>query len=367
MLKKLFISFALVIVLIGAGVFWLVSLMDPPELKAGIEQTQAEQLAYLQSSVPEKRGRILAVVSSASHFPDSEKYAGYELTELARAYWVFSVNGYEVDIASPKGGHAPANIDYEDMGPYDYAFLNSTDIQLKLQNTLALSEVRDSQYDALYFVGGKGAMFDFPNNPDIQALTRRHWQQGLPIAAICHGPAALSAVTLDNGQALIKNKRLTSFTNEEELFLIPDAAEVFPFMLESELSAQGAEFVAGNQYLGNVVIDGALVSGQNPWSVWPMAEALIRVLGHTPVERELTTEEHSINVLNTLAEDGIEKSKAHLIAIYSKPNQAVRRDLFAIHAFVSVIKGELSLASRQIRLMSLAKALSNKAKSNRRD
>jgi putative intracellular protease/amidase len=361
-LKKILLSILLLVTVLVATIIWLSTLMDEGDSKLGLDQTQAGDLPYIQSAIHERRGKILAVVSSTSHFPSDEKYAGYELTELARAYWVFHVNGYEVDIASPSGGHSPMNIDDEDMGGFDYAFLNDRDVQAKLENTLALHEVQHSNYDALYFVGGKGAMFDFPNNNAIEDLVRQHWQKGRPIAAICHGPAALSSVTLDNGEPLVKNKRLTSFTNEEELFLIPDAEQQFPFLLESELSAQGAEFIAGEQYLENLVVDGKLISGQNPWSVWVMAEALIESLGYEPVSRKKTREENSVDVLNTLAQDGIEKAEAQLISIYSVESNGVSRDLFAIHSFVSVLKGEFTSSINQIRLMKRAKSLSKQNK-----
>jgi putative intracellular protease/amidase len=101
----------------------------------------------------------------------------------------------------------------------------------KTNHTIPLAEVHADQYQAIYFVGGKGAMFDFPNNPDIHKLVVDFHQQNKTIIAVCHGPAALTQVKLSDGSALIKQKRISAFTNQEELFLIPKAKELFPFLL----------------------------------------------------------------------------------------------------------------------------------------
>ena len=161
---------------------------------------------------------------------------------MARAYYVFEANGFEVDIASPQGGNPPRVIDDEDMKEYDYAFLNDAVAQNKVQNSIPMAKVDPEQYQAVYFVGGKGAMFDFPDNPHIKSLIRKYYETGKVVGAVCHGPAALVNVTLSNGKPLLANKTISSFTSEEELFLIPDAREVFPFLLQEKLTEQGANF-----------------------------------------------------------------------------------------------------------------------------
>jgi putative intracellular protease/amidase len=110
-----------------------------------------------------------------------------------------------------------------------------------VENSILISEVDPQQYDAIYFVGGKGTMFDFPNNAHIQALVSYFSVQNKVIAAVCHGPAAFVNVKSENGKFFIENKTLSSFTNDEELFLIPKAKEIFPFLLQSKLE----DFVAG--------------------------------------------------------------------------------------------------------------------------
>jgi putative intracellular protease/amidase len=136
-------------------------------------------------------------------------------------------------------------IDDDDMAEFDYAFLNDPIAQKKAQNTLAMKDVNPSEYEAIYLVGGKGAMFDFPNNKYIQQTVRELYESGKTVAAICHGPAALVNVKLSDGSALIANKTVSSFTNDEEFYLIPNAEEIFPFLLESKLREQEANIILG--------------------------------------------------------------------------------------------------------------------------
>jgi putative intracellular protease/amidase len=130
------------------------------------------------------------------------KKTGYELTELARAYWVFQTNGFEVDIASTKGGEPPVVLDDDDMCKYDYAILNDPTAQAKAANTLLIDDVNPADYEAVYFVGGKGAMFDFPDNQAIQNIIKHLHQNDKVISAVCHGPAALANVKLDTATGL---------------------------------------------------------------------------------------------------------------------------------------------------------------------
>jgi putative intracellular protease/amidase len=267
----------------------------------------AAELALMKNAVREKRGRILAVVSSTPKTGGSKKLAGYELTELSRAYYTFRANGYEVDIASPLGG-LPV-VDKDDMGEADFAFLNDREAQDKANNTIALANVDSKAYAAVYFVGGKGAMFDFAGNPEIDRIVRDVYARGV-VGAVCHGPAALVNVKLANGELLIANKKMAGFTNAEELFLEENARKLYPFLLQDRATAAGAQFVAGREYLDNTVVDGRLVTGQNPWSTWSVAEAMIKALGHTPVARERTPEEVSVHLLSVYYRFGLDAARA---------------------------------------------------------
>lgn len=279
----------------------------------------------------------MAIVTSTKKLGNSNIPTGYELTELARAYWIFQQNGYTVDIASPNGGSANAVIDDEDMGIYDYAFLNDAAIQQQLEHTLKVEDIDTRDYAAVYFVGGKGAMFDFPNNPHIQNLVLDFFYSNKPIAAICHGPAAFTNLKTSSDKWFVEGKKLTSFTNSEELFLKPDAESIFPFLLQSRLVEQGAQFTAAPDYLANVSVYPNLITGQNPWSAWQLAEMMIRQLGHTPLYREPTHEENSIELIQYFHQSGLGATEKYI----EKNNRRYLANLVLMHSVVALMKGNL--------------------------
>ena len=301
--------------------------------------TTPAQLAMLKGVRAEARGRILAVVTSTAKAGD-DVAAGLELTELSRAYYTFVANGFEVEIASPKGGRPPVNMD-DGLVDADYAFLNDTDAQTRLANTLQLTGVDPSRYSAVYFVGGKGPMFDFAGNPDVQRLVASIYDAGGVVGAVCHGPAALIDVTLANGRKLLAGKRVTGFTNQEELFLIRNAREVFPFLLEDVLTEQAGVFSSGPKYLDHTVVDGRLVTGQNPWATWSVAESMVRALGHKPIARDPTPEERGAAVVAAYHREGV----AAAAALRDEIGPIDRRLVF-MHAVVAAMEGRLAEAYR---------------------
>lgn len=305
---------------------------------------QAEALGFVRAGVQESRGRILAVVTSTPRFGPTGKNAGYELTELARAYYVFVANGYAVDVASPQGGKAPVNIDAEDMQAIDHAFLADPVAQHKTAETLALTEVRPEHYAAVYFVGGKGAMFDFPDNPEMQRIVSAIHGRGV-VGAVCHGPAALFNVRLPDGRRLVEGRAMTGFTDAEELFLNENAREVFPFLLQERAQQLGARFVEGEMYLDHTVADGRLVTGQNPWSTWSVAEGMIRALGHAPVPRAATAEELSVRLLARYRSEGLAAALAERERL-----AGFDADLVRMHAVVAAMDWELGDAADLLRL-----------------
>lgn len=315
---------------VAAALFYLsLGLGDQPPADPS---TRPEDIAYVKRW-SEPRGRILAVVTSTERSPGGEIESGLELTELSRAYYTFLANGYAVDIASPEGGKPPVVID-EHLIDVDYAFMNDQDAQSALSRTLRLQDVDPSLYDAVYYVGGKGVMFDFAGNADVQRITVAIYGSGGVVGAICHGPAALVGVTRADGRPLIEGRQITGFTNDEELFMLPDAREIFPFLLEDRLRSSGATFVAGEMYLENTVVDGRLVTGQNANSTWSVAEGMIRALGHSPVPRLKTLEEGAMELLDLYHEKGVMAALEHV-------HQGVRADkrLLMRYALLSAIRG----------------------------
>ncbi len=340
MIKKILISVVLLIALVVGTGYWFIGLIgEMPDLKA-MESTQPSSVAYLQRKVDTGRGNILIVVTSATEMGESGKKTGYELTELSRAYYVFSVNGFEVDIASPKGGEPSAIIDDEDMTIYDFAFLNDVEAQQKVKHTIKTADVQAGNYAAVYFVGGKGAMFDFPQDEAIQAFTASIYEAGGTVSAVCHGPAALVNVQLSDGSYLIANKQVSSFTNEEELFLIPDAEVIFPFLLEDKLRERQGVFVGGTAYLQQVSKDERLLTGQNPWSVWKVAEDVIRSMGYEPVQRDKTSTEFSIDVLKTYEQFGFETARTQLQQFHADPGKPIDKVIIGMHSILAVMNVE---------------------------
>lgn len=325
-----------------------------------LTKSQASDLAYITENVPSYRGKILAVVTSTDTMGTSGKTTGYELTELARAYYVFKANGFDVDIANPLGGKPPVVLDDDDMGAFDYAFINDEIAQSKVNHSLLLKDVISDDYKAVYFVGGKGAMYDFPNNRYIQALVQDFHSSDKVIAAVCHGPAALVNVTLEDGQSFLKNKQVSGFTNKEELLLIPKAASIFPFLLQDKLTEQGAEFNEGLLYLEKISHDENLITGQNPWSVWTLAETMIVQMGYSPKPRAITGEENAVKVLNIYETKGSTDSKTVIKRMIQEEKQPISRALLIDHSAISVIQGDLIKFYDLLRLASYAKDMKPK-------
>ena len=302
-----------------------------PEAHPGIKPSE---LAYLANAVEHDRGTILAVVTSTGR-AGADIDTGYELTELARAYYVFRANGYAVQIASPKGGLAPVVID-EDLTEADYAFLNDAEAQDLVRRTRKLADVDPAAFNAVYFVGGKGAMFDFADNSDAQGLAAAVYDAGGVVGAVCHGPVALIGARLGDGTMLLEDKSVAGFTNAEELFLIPEARAVFPFLLEDGLKAEAARYSKAPKYLDHTVSDERLVTGQNPWSTWSTAEGMIRALGHEPVSRKRSPEEEATGLLAAYHGEGLETA---LTMRETMPRRDKR--LILLHALIGLMEGRL--------------------------
>ncbi|MEP0266338.1 type 1 glutamine amidotransferase domain-containing protein [Dokdonia sp.] len=315
------------------------SLIPPKDLT--LETSLVQDLPYLSENVVPRRGKILAIVTSTDKMGSSDKSTGYELTELSRAYYVFKANGFEVDIASPLGGKPPVIIDDDDMGAFDYAFLNDSIAQYKANHTIPVEDIIPDEYEAVFFAGGKGAMFDFPDNKAIQSIIRTYYQSNKVVGAVCHGPAALVHVTLDNGRPLLENKMVSGFTNDEELLLIPDAKSIFPFLLQDKIVAQGARLNKGDMYLEKVSHDKNLVTGQNPWSTWVLAETMIKQLGYTPKYREITDEENAVHILSVYNTQGSQKAKEVIKEMYQTEKKKINRVLIASHSIIAAMKGDI--------------------------
>jgi len=237
--------------------------------------------------------KVLMIVSGNGQ---GEEKPGYEFDEFSKAYSVFKGNDIVVDIASPKGGAVEAD-KYDPSKSYNAKVLVDDAIMEKLNNTLATNQVNAKAYDAVFIVGGKGAMFDLPQDQALQNIIAQIYQQQGSVAAVCHGPAALVNVKLKDGSYLVANKAINSFTNQEEKLFGQKWINDFDFMLEDKLSERGAHFQSSEIMLSHVAVDGRLITGQNPTSTVDVATALVKSLGLTPVKLTIEIEDKTLAVV----------------------------------------------------------------------
>ena len=215
---------------------------------------------------------ILFVVTSYGRI-DERHPTGLWFEEFAVPYERFAEEGYLITVASVKGGMVP--IDPRSL-PENQEPLTVKGPLQALKQTQRLMDVDVTEYDAVFFPGGHGAMFDFPQSREIAELVARFLKQGKVVAALCHGPAALTRAKYRNGIPAVQGRKLTSFSNEEEGDVKLDG--LMPFLLEDELRSLGAEVQVAPKWQDHVVVDGNLITGQNPQSSRAAAEALIRAL-----------------------------------------------------------------------------------------
>jgi putative intracellular protease/amidase len=219
---------------------------------------------------------ILFIVSSANSIGPNNLKTGNFLPEVAHPYHEFAAQGYNIDFASIQGGTPPLyGTDIKDLAdPLNKNFMNSEAL-VKFNNSAPLASVDVSGYDALFIPGGLGPMVDMPENAKLQQVIASTYERGAVISAVCHGPASLLNVKLSDGSNLIKGKRLTSFTNHEEEGY---AKNDVPFLLESALKESGAEHIGAPNWEANTIVDGRLVTGQNPASAKGVAVEVIALL-----------------------------------------------------------------------------------------
>ncbi len=240
--------------------------------------------------------RVLLVISS-NGADEGKTRPGFEMDELSQAYAVFTDNGLSVDIASPKGGLVVAD-KFNPEKSFNSRFTADPVANAKLNATLTLASVRDQTYAAVFVVGGKGAMFDLPVDADLKSLLAQTYERGGVISAVCHGPAALMNVPMKDGTSLIAGRAVTGLSNEEELLFGKRWIPMFPVLLEDGLRGAGARFSAAPMMLNHVVTDGRIVTGQNPYSTFSTAEAVVRAMGRKVAPREPLAEERSIALIS---------------------------------------------------------------------
>jgi putative intracellular protease/amidase len=222
--------------------------------------------------------RILIVVTSNDRFGDTGKKTGYYLPEVSHPVAKFKAQGYAIDFASPKGGAAPVDPSSVKRDDADNAaLLDDAELQAKLAQTLTPTQVKITDYDAIFFAGGMGTMWDFAQDERLGALAGAAYDRGAIVAAVCHGPAALLSAKLENGHFLVEGKKVAGFSNAEETAAGHD--DVIPYRLESVLKERGANYSSAALWQAHVVVSERLVTGQNPASAKGVAAEVVKLLG----------------------------------------------------------------------------------------
>lgn len=222
--------------------------------------------------------KVLIVVTNHKEYPTEKKHTGFWLGEVTHFYEIFDEAGYEIDVVSPKGGNAP--IDPRSFSLRDQSnkkYYNQASFKDKIENTLSPDQISPEAYEVMYFAGGHGSMWDFPDNESLQDLANHIYAHDGVLAAVCHGVCGLLDVKDEKGELLIKDRHVTGFSNFEEK-LIFKQKEV-PFLLESQLKTKQAIYQkAFFPFTSYVVTNGHLVTGQNPQSTKAVAKAVLSLL-----------------------------------------------------------------------------------------
>ncbi len=222
--------------------------------------------------------KILMVLTSHDQLGNTGRKTGFWLEEFAAPYFVFRDAGADVTLASPKGGQPPVDPKSdlpENQTPAMARFKQDKVAQKALSQTAKLADMKAKDFDTVFFVGGHGPMWDIVDNPDAIDLIESFYNSGKPVAAVCHASGVLHRVRI-NDALLIKGKRVTGFTDGEEEAM--HLTKVVPFLVEDELKRVGAIYQKAPDWHSFVLVDGRLVTGQNPASSGPAAKALLDLL-----------------------------------------------------------------------------------------
>ena len=222
--------------------------------------------------------KVLFVLTSHDELGNTGLKTGFWTEELAAPYYTLSDNGVEITLASPKGGHPPIDPKSEDPSSQTDATRrmdNDAVLQEKLKNTQKLSEVKNEDFDAVFYPGGHGPLWDLAEDKVSQQLIVDFYNNGKPVAFVCHAPGVLKDVKID-GEYLVKDKNVTGFTNTEEDAV--QLTDVVPFLVEDMLKENGGHYTKIQDWSPYAVVDGRLVTGQNPASSEKVAEELLKLI-----------------------------------------------------------------------------------------
>jgi putative intracellular protease/amidase len=223
--------------------------------------------------------RILMVLTSHDRLGDTGHKTGFWLEEFAAPYYILKDAGLDVTLASPKGGQPPLDPKSDDPASQTEAmrrFKNDREAQAALARTAKLSTISPEDYDGVFYPGGHGPLWDLAEDRDSIALIEALYAAGKPVAAVCHGPAALRHAKAPDGSPLVRGKAVTGFADTEEAAV--QLTKVVPFLVEDMLKQNGGKYSKAADWQPYAVSDGNLVTGQNPASSEPAARAFLEQL-----------------------------------------------------------------------------------------
>ncbi|MBK7364833.1 MAG: type 1 glutamine amidotransferase domain-containing protein [Nitrosomonas sp.] len=222
--------------------------------------------------------KILVVLTSVEKYPNLNRATGLWLGEAVHFVKKIEAAGYHVDYVSPKGGYTPIDPHSLTMADNtDWTWYQTKEFMNRLGSTLEPSKVNPNDYVAIYFAGGHGVIWDFPDNEGLQELSRKIYENGGYVSSVCHGAAGLLNIKLSDGTLLIKGKKVTGFSNEEEK--LAELDKYVPFLTETELIKRGAIYQKAKEpWVAYAVEDKRLISGQNPASGGAVADLLLKAL-----------------------------------------------------------------------------------------
>ncbi|MGX0889548.1 putative intracellular protease/amidase [Pseudomonas sp. ADAK2 TE3594] len=223
--------------------------------------------------------KILMVLTSHDQLGNTGKKTGFWLEEFAAPYYTFKDAGAQLTLVSPKGGQPPLDPKSDEPDAQTAAtdrFHKDSAAQSALASTGVLSTVRAEDYDAVFYPGGHGPLWDLAEDTFSIALIEAFYNAGKPVAAVCHAPGVLRHVKDEDGQPLVKGKRVTGFTNSEEAAV--QLTDVVPFLVEDMLKANGGLYSKADDWASYVIADGLLLTGQNPASSEETAKVLLAKL-----------------------------------------------------------------------------------------
>jgi len=224
--------------------------------------------------------KILIVLTSHADLGNTGEKTGFWVEEFAAPYYVFKDAGADITLASPKGGEPPIDPKSADPSMATDAtrrFDDDEDVQKELANTVKLTDVKAADFDAIFYPGGHGPLWDLTNDTASIALIETFFGAGKPVGAVCHAPAVLLNARTKDGEALVKGRKVSGFTNTEEAGV--GLVEVVPFLLEDALVEKGGLYEKGADWGPFAVEDGNLITGQNPASSEKVAEHVLAQLG----------------------------------------------------------------------------------------